>query len=626
MSASVARSALTSWFILGAVALASLPSCGDDAVAGSDAADTVAPSDTGVPTDADPTDSAPDTSADASDDATADSLTPDTAEVADTTADTDTTPSGVGFSDLGAAARFLDMATMGATRAEAEHLLAIGVDAWFSEQIAEPPCRHYDPALTGFSIDPEVVFQRLSTRHQIWFTNAVTCRAQLRQRVAFALSNILVVSEVGALLLRQDALALYTEILEAHALGDFRELLEAVTRSPAMGSYLNMLGNTRAVPALGIRPDENFAREVQQLFTIGLVELEPDGTPRLDEHGEPIPTYDQDIIESFARAFTGWAWHGVTTIADFITTARAPDLQDYTRPMSPVDDMHDTDAKALLLGQTLPAGNDTEADLEGALDVLASHPNVGPFIGRQLIQRLVSSNPSPAFVARVAAVFDDDGRGQRGNLEAVVRAILTDEEALSGQAPEPYLFGRLRDPLLRVTHLWRAFDAVATDDDGDGYAYRYLTDYHDLGQAMLSSPSVFNFFTPSYSPPGPLRDAGLLGPEYQILTEEQLARTSNVLGALALIGYVGAPDFAPLQQIMSVRLDYSEAAAALDTSTDALLDHLDVVLLGGSMTEATRRVLRDAITAARLLGLSSTQTVAEVVHLLILSPQYVVQR
>jgi uncharacterized protein (DUF1800 family) len=541
------------------------------------------------------------------------------------------TPSGfagddVSFDDFGEAARFLNMATFGATRADVERLMEIGLDRWFAEQLAMPECLHLDPALGEPGGNEQDLIRRVVLRRQIWFTNIMTCPAQLRQRVAFALSNLFVVSEQSVLLVHQDSLASYTELLERHSLGSFDELLYDVSRSAAMGSYLNMLGNSKAVPQLGIRPDENFAREVQQLFTIGLVELNLDGTPRLDSNGAPIPTYTQDGVEAFSRAFTGWSWDGVTTIAEAIAAGARPDLQDYVSPMSAVDELHDMEEKVLFAGTVLAPDQTAEQDLEQALQALVAHPNVAPFLSRQLIQRLVTSNPSPAYVERVASVFNDNGFGERGDMYAVVRAILADPEALSGQAPEPWEFGRLREPLVRVTHLWRSMDATAVDGEGDGYAFLYLTDQLDLGQAILASPTVFNFFFPDYSPPGAVSEAGLVAPEFQILNETYLARTTNAIGSMALLGYVGSPTAALLDGYVSARLDYSHAAGLLESGDGALLDYLDGILMGGTMPRDMRVIISQAITTARFAAIPTTQIVAEVVHLIVLSPQYVVQR
>jgi uncharacterized protein (DUF1800 family) len=530
------------------------------------------------------------------------------------------------FDDIASAARFLNMATFGATRADAEHLVEVGLDRWFVEQLAMSSCTHQDPELARPGGNEEALLRRAALRHQIWFTNVMECPAQLRQRVGFALSNIFVVSEISVLFLHQDSLAAYSELLERDGLGEFEQLLYNVSRSPTMGTYLNLIGNSKAIPALGIRPDENFAREVQQLFTIGLVELNLDGTPQLDVTGDPIPTYTQDGIEAFSRAFTGWAWNGVTTIAEFLDAGERYEEQDYVRPMSPVDELHDTEEKELFPGVTLPARQSAEEDFAQALGILANHPNVGPFIGRQLIQRLVTSNPSPAYVARVATIFNDNGMGERGDMYAVIRAVLADEEALSGRSPAPYEFGRLREPLVRVTHLWRTFDATATDTENDGHAFAYITDFIDLGQSILSAPSVFNFFFPDYSPPGPVADAGLVGPEFQILNETYMARTANAIGTMALLGYEGSPNAWLLGEIISARLDYRYAVELLDDNEDAFLDYLDALLMGGTISRDMRRVLSQNIATARFGRLTSLQIVAEVVHVVVLSPQYVVQR
>ena len=267
-----------------------------------------------------------------------------------------------------------------------------------------------------------------------WFDNTLNGSDQLRQRVAWALSQIFVVSQVGALQNLPNATADFYDMLARDAFGDYRKLLEDVTLHPAMGVYLSMLGNQKAVAGTNLRPDENYAREVMQLMSIGLVELNIDGSVKLDGGGQPVPTYDQSIIEGFARVFTGWNWSCQSTLPNCTFTNVRPQLApvagyNQVLPMKLFAAQHETGTKKLLSGLTLPAGQTGEKDLQDALDNIAAHPNVAPFLSKQLIQKLVTSNPSAAYVQRVAQVFNNDGTGRRGNLGAVVRAILMDAEA-----------------------------------------------------------------------------------------------------------------------------------------------------------------------------------------------------
>ena len=347
--------------------------------------------------------------------------------------------------------------------------------------------------------------------HRGYWRGVLSEPDQLRRRVGYALSQILVASSND---LGQSTIAHYMDLLEQHAFGTFRELLEAVSRSQAMGEYLTFVNNRKADPRRGRVPDENYAREVMQLFTIGLWELEPDGTRRL-AGGQPIPSYDQDDIAGLARVFTGWRR------PDDETPAR------YSLPMVMREQDHEPGAKSFL-GTTIPPDTLGEDSLVMALDTLAAHDNVGPFIGRQLIQRLVTSNPSPAYIRRVSETFADNGSGVRGDLGAVVRAVLLDDEAW--RADQPATFGKLREPVLRFTVVARALDITSSDDDN--WSFDNTRDSAtSLGQLPFASPSVFNFYRPGYvAPQTPLSDLDLVAPEFQIVDETSAIGWVNWLG------------------------------------------------------------------------------------------------
>ena len=346
------------------------------------------------------------------------------------------------------AARMLTRATFGPTMASiAEYRTYPDAASWIDAQMALPASlvSPYTRANSNGS-NPEA-------RHEAWWNNALAGDDQLRQRVAFALSQLFVVSDVDAALANaQYGIADYYDMLAGSAFGNYRELLEDVALHPVMGVYLSMVLNERADEATNVRPDENFAREVLQLFSIGLHEL--DASARPVPAGNPTPAYTQRTVEEFARVFTGWNYPAARRWNDTNISAR-----NYEGPMEPNEAFHDAGAKTLLNGAVAPAGLTARQDLEFALDNIANHPNVGPFISKQLIQRLVTSNPSPEYVARVSGTFDDDGAGTRGNLGAVVRAILLDPEARTGHLENPD-FGKLREPVVRMVHLWRALDAV----------------------------------------------------------------------------------------------------------------------------------------------------------------------
>lgn len=480
------------------------------------------------------------------------------------------------------AVRFLNQATFGATKADIASLTALGsYDQWITNQLA------LSPSLTLPYVRENGRGGLRPTRHYIWWRNVVSGADQLRQRVAFALSQIFVVADIDySLGNAQFGMCNYYDMLATEGLGSFRTLLEQVTLHPVMGIYLSMLRNEKADTARNVRPDENYAREVLQLFTIGLNELTPNGQPRLSG-GRPIPTYDQATVEEFAKVFTGWNFNGVEQWT-------SNDLTSYDKeaPMTPVERYHDTSAKRLLNGVTLPAGQDARTDLAAALDNIVDHANVGPFISRRLIQQLVTSNPSPAYIGRVAAAFNDDGGGARGNLSAVVRAILTDDEARRGPTLQPSSFGKIKEPIMRLSQLWRAFDATpGAEANGVHRPYFKVVDQLDdvFGQAVMRSPSVFNFFQPDH-PIGP--GESLVAPERQILTEIDLASTNNLL----------------FQQLYS---DNNRRVSRTNTSViniddevnmaadvDRLLDHLDVLLVAGQLPVELRRDIANHLTSS----------------------------
>ena len=496
------------------------------------------------------------------------------------------------------AARFLTQATFGPVPEAVADLQQRGYAGWIEHQIALPVSRQL-PYLEAL---PQPVTQ--IDRLDAFFQSALLRPDQLRQRVAFALSEIFVVSDQGALFDQPLGLADYYDLLSANAFGNFRELMERVTLSPVMGVYLSMLANQKADPDRHIRPDENYARELLQLFTIGLVELRTDGSVRLDNGGVPLPTFDQAVIEGFAQVNTGWTFGGSPSFFE-------PSF-DFLRPMEPFEEFHDTQPKRLLGGITLPAGSTARQDLEAGLDLIFAHPNVGPFIGRQLIQRLVTSNPSPAYVARVAGMFNNNGSGVRGDLAAVVRAILLDPEARS--SPTSDTAGKLKEPLLRLTALFRAYDASAPNG-------RYLIDFAAplLGQAPLQSPSVFNFFRPGYAPPGEIASRGLVSPEMQITTEFTAATFANVLGNYAVSQNNYADDLGPAV----VRIDLSTDEPFADPPA-RLVTRIADRLTGGAVSPVLRAEA-EAV-AAQYPAEQGPFRVIEVLNLFLTSPEYAVQR
>lgn len=453
------------------------------------------------------------------------------------------------------AVRFLHRASFGPRSEDIAELRKSGHASWILNQMQLPAT--FLMPLTRERAEP-----RWGEHVTNWLELAVVSEDQLRQRVAFALSQLFVVSDQGGLGGQQVALANYYDLLIANSFGNFRDLLEQVTLSPVMGDYLSMKGNQKADTKKNIRPDENFARELLQLFTIGLVKLNNDGTVQTDAEGIPIPTYDQETVEGFAKVFTGWHFKGVDNW-------NYPSVKDWFTPMQSYPERHDNSEKRLLNGATLPAGQPMEQDLKQALDNVFNHPNVAPFFSKHMIRQLVTSNPSDHYVERVANVFNADSNGQRGNIAAVVNAVLLDPEALQGFQENPNQFGKLREPLIRMVALWRAFNADPTHPQFD---YGWIATR--LSQGPLQSPSVFNFFSPDFSQSGAIRDAGLLSPEFQLMNESSIIDITNAMLAHTIwINTISEPDYtnAPIELRPLIELD---------GSTQAQLSYLSKLTLG----------------------------------------------
>jgi uncharacterized protein (DUF1800 family) len=528
-------------------------------------------------------------------------------------------PSGISKAD---AYRFLNQSTFGATGTEAQRVIDLGYEAWIDQQLQRPASLELPHVLQVFATyPPGADFTRLhEDRVDIWLRHAVSAPDQLRQRVAFALSEIMVISQASPLIGYPWGSASYYDMLAQNAFGNFRDLMENVTLHPAMGVYLSMLGNQKPDVARNIRPDENYARELMQLFTIGLVELSLDGSIRRDGQGNPIPTYDQSVIEGFAHVYTGWTWSGAPSFE-----LAFPTVANQVRAMGVYPEQHATGAKRVLSYSgaaftQIPAGQSPEKDLDDALDNIFNHPNVGPFIGKQLIQRLVTSNPSPQYIERVARRFNDDGTGRRGNLAAVIKAILLDSEARAGGASATA--GRLDEPLLRLTRMWRAYGAAPA---GGKYNVQNITGL--IGQGPLQAPSVFNFFSPFYAPPGEILDQGLVAPEAQIATEYLTSLLTNYFFVLSFCynssPVQGCPVLTPQQQADIVMLDLAPERA-LANDPEALINAITDKLSAGVISPTLRTQAR-----AMVDGIPANQTslrVAEALYLISTSPELALQR
>jgi uncharacterized protein (DUF1800 family) len=505
------------------------------------------------------------------------------------------------------AARFLLQAQFSASTTEIAAVKARGYASWLDEQFAMPQqgtSRVQWMTDNGHAAETNVN-SFAGADAAIW-RKLIASPDAVRQRMTLALSEILVVSMNGLpIAWRNLAIAHYVDLLERHAFGNFRDLLQDVTLSAAMGTYLNMNGNRKEDTRTGRVPDENYAREVMQLFTIGLLQLNADGSVRTGAGGA-LETYTQTDITQLARVFTGWVHDRATGVAV------AADTGYVARPMRNNGTQYQPGDKTVL-GTTIP-GTATPAQALGmALDILFRHPNVGPFIGRQLIQRFTSSHPSPSYVARVAAAFDDNGSGVRGDLKAVLRAVLLDNEARA--APSGPYGGRLREPIQRLVQWARTFGAVSASDR---WAIGDLSDPGTrLGQSPLRSPSVFNFFRPGYVPPGnELAARGITAPEFQLVNESTVAGYLNFMQTAVASG-LASGDIAP---------GYA-AELALANDPGALLRHLNLRLAGNGLADTTISALTSAVTSiAATTDAGRLARVRAAVLLVMAAPEYLVQR
>lgn len=502
------------------------------------------------------------------------------------------------------ASRFLAQATFGASLKDIDALTGQTANIWLERQFAKPQTSLLH-TLDLWTKQDKKKAPTITDFQNVWWYSTLQ-DDQLRQRMAYSLSQIFVISSNGSPGQYPRGMAHYYDMLGKHAFGNFRQLLEDVSLHPMMGLYLTHMRNQKTTyNSAGVRvraPDENYAREVMQLFSIGLEQLNPDGTPKRDASGKPIPTYSNDDIVGLAKVFTGWSWSGPRRSLDCFNGWHASCNQESnpgrdTRLMVAYPEYHSIQEKRFL-GVTIPHGNARpEEDLKIALDTLFNHPNVGPFIGRQLIQRLVVSNPSPAYVSRVAAAFNNNGNGVRGDMKAVIRAILLDPEARSAEAAQRIDGGRIREPLLRLTNWMRAFNV-------DSVSNRWNIGRTDtsrlLNQTALRSPSVFNFYRPGYTPANtPVSNAGLVAPEMQIIHESSVADYAY-FSAIFTGGYSHtAYGIGPFQKVpdpdkpgttinrRDVRTAYRHEIT-LARQPEKLVDHINLVLLSGQMRPSTR--------------------------------------
>ena len=533
-----------------------------------------------------------------------------------------------------AASRFLSQASLGYDYSDITSVTQTGIEAWIENQLNTPrqftlesKIRQYHQMVKDSTNTPTSgAGNRLWD--YAWWQYLMTSPDDLRQRVALALSEMLVISENSAFSNNAYAMGVYYDKLMNHSFGNYRHLLRDITFNPAMGTYLTYLNNPKANPALNQFPDENYSRELMQLFTIGTVMLNNDGTTILDNNGLPVPSYDNEDIIEFSKIFTGLTW------ADRTQWNRSA-LNDtsYIADMVMWNTWHEPGVKNLLNGYVVPNRNpvDGVADISDALDNLFNHQNTPPFVCRFLIQRLVTSNPSPAFINRVVNIFINNGQGTRGDLAAVVKAILLDPEAKSCNSGENIEFGMLREPFIRYVQINKAFNASTLSGNyrnDMSYVYQYT------GQRPLSSPSVFNFFQQDFQPIGAIEEAGLVAPEFQITDAQTIAGYINGLYRWIING-----DIADEYDLFSNETDahYADEISVIDVSgenifTDndklhILMDRLNLLLAHGRVSDTS---LNTIIQVLREFPNNTTTEKQDrtklAIYLLMTSPEYLIHR
>ncbi len=541
------------------------------------------------------------------------------------------------------AARFLLQAQFSASDAEISAVQAQGYAGWLNAQFAVPASQSGFDWLTqaGYAaVDSNTFFDASYPADFMVWRQLMSSPDAVRRRMALALSEIFVVSTTGITVpWRSHAMAAYWDVLCNNALGNYRQLLQDITLNPAMGFYLNTRGNQKEDLASGRQPDENYAREVMQLFSIGLYQLNLDGTEKTDASGARLESYTQSDITNLARVFTGY---DLDTSQNTPTTYTPPNggnprtipsTSTIRLPMVQVPSRHSTLA-ATFLGTTIAANTPAATALQTAMDTLFNHPNVGPFIGKQLIQRLVTSNPSPAYVARVAAVFNNNGAGTRGDLKAVFAAVVLDDEARSATGLTQTGFGRLREPMLRLVQWARTFGARSAQ--GTWKIFDLSNPATQLGQSPLRSPSVFNFFRPGYVPPGTaLAAAKALAPEFQLVNESSVGGYLNYMQNVVRNGiYVNAPE-SIASGSNSATNGYDITATyvtelTLVADATALVNRLNLLLCAGQLSAATQKLIVDALNATAVTATSTDSVklnrIGAAVLLVMASSEYLIQK
>ncbi|HVE56207.1 MAG TPA: DUF1800 domain-containing protein [Pyrinomonadaceae bacterium] len=537
----------------------------------------------------------------------------------------------VGYRWSGDRARFLEQASFGATTELDNRIRRIGLRTWLAEQFEAPyPTNPYPdiplmpttaPSTCSATTNPTCFRERYTMQpvQQWFFKEAFYGNAPLKHRVAWALSQILVTS--GVTIQQSSHMIAYHKVLSNNAFGNYRDLMREMTLNPAMGDYLDMARSTKN------NPNENYPREILQLFSIGLFMLNQDGTIQRDAQNNPIPSYNQETINNFAKVFTGWSFCQNQAVCPSVVAGTV----NYKDPLLLNTANHDTTAKNLLsypnsVGETIAActncttaentANYANQSLNAALDNIFNHPNTPPFISKLLIQHLVTSDPSPAFVQRVADVFVNNGQNVRGDLKAVVRAILLDPEARGNVKTAPR-YGKLREPVQIVTNLARLFPAKSWDGNSlsDGGLSYFM---EKMGQSPFYSPTVFNYFPPDYIVPGTTLNA----PEFALLNTTSAISRTNFISVLVFDGIT--PNITDSLRGTSLDLSEATAFAEADATGNQLLDYLNTKMMHGTLLAEQRAAILTAVAAVP--STNSLMRTKTAIYLLASSSQYQIQR
>ena len=554
------------------------------------------------------------------------------------------------------AARFLGQSTTGANFETIEALSTESFDTWIDAQMLLPEMNYLDTTKAIWEHFVEAyydewgeiiifgnddVFPASFYWRMAWWNNSMHGEDLLRQKITLALSELFVVSEDSRLDSDAFGLASYYDMLNHGAFGNYRDLLENVTYHAAMGYYLSYIDNEPTNEALNIHPDENYAREIMQLFTIGLYELNQDGSLILDDEEMPIETYDNNDIGEFARIFTGltpagyWApWEDLSEeeVQWGVWYNTIPFI-DATLPLVMNEDYHEVGEKHLLNGASTVVGASGTQDIASALDNLFYHSNTAPFISKHLIMRLVKSNPSPEYIGRIADVFNSNENGVRGDLGSVVKAILLDEEARDCEWLGHPSSGKMREPMIRYNQLLKAFDA--SNETGKMWSVGWIPT--EMGQHPMSSPSVFNFFLPSYAPSGPVSDEELVAPEFELLNSAIAVEYINMITDMLFGEYymesitlaspddIGYPwwDMGIDYEPDHVNLDFGDEILAAAQDPALLIERLDLLLVGGTLSSETKSIILSVIDYEEL---EPSDKIKIALFYILISPDYIIQK